>query len=277
MLTSYLDAVADRYERTEFIRDDPVSIPHGFDDPADRELIGLYSALLAWGRRDVLLMKLGELCERMRFAPRAFVENFQAERDAGRLAGFVHRTFSSEDAVNLTVALRDAVRAYGTLESLFEVGTHGGSGLNAHPDPDMPGGRVRSGLEFFSSTLVDAAPGDAARMRRILARPSTGSACKRLNMYLRWMVRKGPVDLGLWAVLRPDELLLPLDVHSARQARAVGLLQRKSNDWKAVIELTDACRAMSPEDPARYDFAFFGAGSAGEELSPPDADDPHSE
>jgi uncharacterized protein (TIGR02757 family) len=127
---------------------------------------------------------------------------------------------------------------------------------------------VRAGLEYVGTTLLDAAPGDAARMRRVLARPSTGSACKRLNMYLRWMVRPGPVDLGLWSAPGPDELLLPLDIHSGRQARAVGLLRRKSSDWKAVMELTEACRSLCPNDPAKYDFAFFGTGSAGEELRP---------
>lgn len=164
--------------------------------------------------------------------------------------------------MNLTIALRTTLEAFGSLEAVFKKGTSRG-------DPDESGGRVRSGLEFFSSTLIEAAPGDEKRMRRVLARPSTGSACKRLNMYLRWMVRPGPVDLGLWSEPSIDELLLPLDVHSGRQARAVGLLTRKSNDWKAVIELTKACRSLSPEDPARYDFAFFGAGSAGEELAAP--------
>ncbi|NNF03221.1 MAG: DUF2400 family protein, partial [Rhodothermales bacterium] len=142
-------------------------------------------------------------------------------------------------------------------------------GMSGSPDG---GGRIRAGLEHFSSTLIEAAPGDSARMRRVLARPSTGSACKRLIMYLRWMVRPGPVDLGLWNQPETHELLLPLDVHSGRQARAVGLLNRKSNDWKAVIEITEACRRLSPEDPARYDFAFFGAGSAGEELIRPGRD-----
>lgn len=262
-LKSYLDAVADRYERIDFIRDDPVSVPHGFDDPRDRELIALYAALLAWGRRDILLRKLADLCERMHFAPRSFVEGFDPVRDAPALDGFVHRTFSSEDAVNLTIALSHALDRFGSLEALFAVGMD-----MADPGGD-PAGRIRGGLENFSSTLIEAAPGDASRMRRVLARPSTGSACKRLNMYLRWMVRPGPVDLGIWNTPRPEELLLPLDVHSGRQARAVGLLERRSNDWKAAIELTRACRDMDPDDPARYDFAFFGAGSAGEELVPP--------
>lgn len=203
----------------------------------------------------------------MRFAPRAFVESFDANRDSGAMDGFVHRTFSSEDAVNLTIALSNILRSYGSLEALFIEGMRPGERALGNLKSD--GGRVRAGIEHFSSVLIAAAPGDTARVRRVLARPSTGSACKRLNMYLRWMVRPGPVDLGLWSEPRVNELLLPLDVHSGRQARAVGLLERRSNDWKAVIELTEACRELSPEDPARYDFAFFGSGSAGEELVRP--------
>jgi len=123
-------------------------------------------------------------------------------------------------------------------------------------------------LQGFSETLVSHVPETPPRLRKHLARPGTGSACKRLVMYLRWMVRSGPVDLGLWTALTPAQLALPLDVHSGRQARALGLLTRKQDDWRAVGELTEACRQLDPADPARYDYALFGIGANGDSLDP---------
>jgi uncharacterized protein (TIGR02757 family) len=117
-----------------------------------------------------------------------------------------------------------------------------------------------------STTLLTIDDETPRRLRKHLARPEAGSACKRLNMYLRWMVRSGPVDFGIWSCLDPAELMLPVDVHVGRQARALGLLDRKTNDWKAVRRLTAVCRSFCPDDPARYDFAFFGVGSQDESL-----------
>jgi len=257
-LREYLDPIVHRYEKIQFIDLDPISILHGFDNPADREIIGLFSALLAWGRRDLLLRKLGELCERMRFRPYEFVSGFNADRDSGDLSGFVHRTFNSEDAIWLCIALREVLQHYGSLEKLFVSFINPGT-------PDLG-----PALEGLSRTLLQAHPEMPRRMSKHLARPSTGSACKRLCLYLRWMVRPGPVDLNVWPSIDKKWLFLPIDVHSGRQARAVGLLYRNANDWKAVQELTRACRKLNVNDPARYDFAFFGTGAAGETLTLPD-------
>lgn len=254
-LREYLDPVAERFERVDFIEDDPISIPHAFNDPEDQVLIGLFASLLAWGRRDIMLAKLGDLCERFDFQPARFIRDYRPSRDRDRLVGFKHRTFNDEDLHGLVSALQ-TVTSSCSLESLFK------EGMSA----EAP---VRDGIEHVSSTLLNAVPGQPSRIKKHVARPSTGSACKRINMFLRWMVRPGPVDLGLWTCLDPSDLLLPLDVHSGTQARAVGMLHRKSNDWRAVVELTESCRALDPVDPCRYDFAFFGAGSAGESLSPP--------
>ncbi|MDA0378796.1 MAG: TIGR02757 family protein [Bacteroidetes bacterium] len=254
-LRSYLDPIAHRFEQVTFIEDDPVSIPHGFDDPEDQVLIGLFAALLAWGRRDIMLRKLAELCERFDYRPRRFIHDFSHGRDAPRLSGFVHRTFNAQDLSGLVLALQQVTRTR-TLESVFAAGM----------TVEAP---ARDGMEALSAAILGAVPGQPVRMNRHVARPSTGSACKRICMFLRWMVRPGPVDLGCWTALSPCELLLPLDVHSGTQARAVGLLTRKANDWRAVEELTAACRLLDPADPCRYDFAFFGTGSAGETLSPP--------
>ena len=256
-LREYLDALVDRHERPAFIDDDPISIPHAFGDPRDQEVIGLYAALLAWGRRDVLLRKLEELCERMGHAPYRFVRSFNPATDADALDGFVHRTFQPVDARWLTANLSAALERHETMEALFD----------AHR-PDDPGkdSSVAAMLQGVSTTLLTIHNETPQRLRKHLARPEAGSACKRLNMYLRWMVRPGPVDLGLWSILDPSDLMLPVDVHVGRQARALGLLERKTNDWTAVRRLTAICRHFCASDPARYDFAFFGVGAQDESL-----------
>ncbi|MEM1125410.1 MAG: TIGR02757 family protein [Bacteroidota bacterium] len=255
-LRAYLDGLVDRFERPSFIAPDPISIPHGFDDPEDRAIIGLYAALLAWGQRPTMLRKLNELCERMQYRPAAFVQGYRPSRDAERLDGFKHRTFQPTDAHWLTRALSEGLRQHGSVERLFA--------------RHLPATATDVGpaIQGFSATLLTFVPGTPARLRKHLAQPDRGSACKRLAMYLRWMVRPGPVDFGLWTSIRPAQLVLPLDVHAGRQARALGFLHRSQNDWRAVQELTEACRRLDPTDPARYDFAFYGAGAHGVELDP---------
>ena len=235
-----------RYERPAFIEDDPISAVHAFEDPDDQEIIGLYAAILAWGRRSVILSKLAELVDRMDGRPARFVRTFTLAR-ARDLEGFKHRTFSSSDAIALTRSVRAVLEAHGTLGALFA------SGLRRGED-------IGPAIQTFSDTLLTIVP-DAAMRSKHLARPSTGSACKRLAMYARWMTRPGPVDLGLWTAVDPSQLVIPLDVHTGTQARRLGLLTRRYDDWRAVQELTDVCRALSPDDPARYDFALFGLGA----------------
>ena len=243
-----LEALVDRYERPAFVADDPVSVPRAFDDPADQEVAGLFAALLAWGRRSVLLAKLADLLERMDHRPARFVHDFDAA-GARALAGFKHRTFGEYDAVATTLAVQAVRREHGSLGALFAAGARGA--------PD-----IGPAIQRLSDGLLAAVPGTPPRAKH-LARPSTGSACKRLSMYARWMVRSGPVDLGLWRDVRPDQLVVPLDVHTGRQARRLGMLARRYDDWRAVQELTDVCRALCPNDPARYDYALFGLGAYG--------------
>ena len=250
---SYLNPIVSKYESASFIQDDPISIPHAFDDPIDQEVIGLFSSMLAWGRRDVMLRKLEELCDRMSYRPAAFVHSYKSGRDRGRLEGFVHRTFNEGDLDGILVSLKKLLNG-GTVEQAFL------SGMESS-DP------VRSGIQSFSDRMLGGVPGQPARIRQHIPRPSRGSACKRMNLYLRWMVWLGPVYMGIWYIFVPSDLKLPLDVHSGTQARAIGLLERKSNDWKAVEDLTLNCMALDPADPCKYDFALFGAGSAGETLN----------
>jgi uncharacterized protein (TIGR02757 family) len=252
-LPSYLDALVRRFEQAAFIEHDPIAVPHQFDDPLDREVIGLYAALLAWGRRATLLAKLAELCERMAYRPYRFVRDFDPVRDGPRLAGFTHRTFQPDDAVHLTRALSEILRQRGSIEGAFA----------AH----LPAGAEHVGpaIQGFSEEVMQCVPDVPARLQKHLARPSTRSACKRLAMYVRWMVRPGPVDLGQWAIISTRQLVMPLDVHTGRQARALGLLDRRQDDWPAALALTKTCRTLCPEDPVRYDFALFGAGVYGVE------------
>lgn len=252
-LKAYLESLVAHYEQPDFIHKDPISLPHGFDDPRDQEVIGLYAALLAWGRRATVLNKMADLCERMQYRPYAFVRHFDATRDAPALDGFKHRTFQPIDAVWFTANLGALLREHYSVERLFA----------RHMQPTDT--HVGAAIQGFSEVMLDQ-PGTPSRLRKHLARPHAGSACKRLAMYLRWMVRPGPVDLGIWTMIQPAQLVLPLDVHSSRQARALGLLDRTQDDWKAALELTARCQMLNPEDPARYDFALFGVGAYGDLL-----------
>jgi len=257
-LKQYLNTLVARHETPTFIDGDPISIPHAFDAPRDQAVIGFYAALLAWGRRDVILRKLEELCERMNDAPHRFVRTFDEERDQSALDGFVHRTFQPIDALWLTKNLSAALARYGSMEELFAAHLPNEAAVDESPVGPM--------LQGVSTTLLTIHDDTPQRLRKHLARPEAGSACKRLNMYLRWMVRPGPVDFGHWTCLEPADLMLPVDVHVGRQARELGLLTRKTNDWKAVRRLTAICRSFCPSDPARYDFAFFGVGAQDESL-----------
>jgi uncharacterized protein (TIGR02757 family) len=253
-LKTYLDSLVARFEVREFLDHDPIAIPHGFDDPRDQEVIGLYAALLAWGQRTTILNKMADLCERMEYRPFRFVYDFATSGQTQPLANFKHRTFQPTDALWFTNNLSRLLREHGSVERLF----------SRHLPDDA--NDLSPAIEGFSTSMMTADVSTPQRLQKHLARPSTGSACKRIVMYLRWMVRGGPVDFGIWRSIRPDQLMLPLDVHSGRQARALGLVTRNANDWRAAVELTDACRNLDPQDPARYDFAFFGAGAYGVEL-----------
>ena len=255
-LKDYLDTRVARFERVDFIVSDPVSIPHAFDNPADQEIIGLFAALLAWGQRKTILNKLQELCERMRYQPAQFVYHFDPARDAIHLEGFKHRTFQSQDATALTYCLSIALKKYGSLENCFQ--KHLGS-------TDM---HIEKAIQGFSTMLFELVPDTPRRLQKHLAQPDRGSACKRLCMYLRWMIRKGPVDLGIWSSIPKTMLVPPLDVHSGRIARTLGMLNRNQNDWKAAQELYLNCHFLDPKDPCQYDFAFFGLGVNNEELPP---------
>lgn len=248
-LRDLLERLHDKYNRAAFIDEDPICVPHRYTDRADREIAGFFSATIAWGNRRAIVRSGHRMMRCMDDAPADFVRN-ASERELGQLAGFVHRTFNGGD-------LRDFVRALRRMESL-----HGGVGAffesRYEATADLPAVLSEFRREFFAGE-------HAPRCEKHLSSVAKGAACKRLCMYLRWMVRRDDrgVDFGEWTRIPMSALYLPLDVHAAKMGRALGLLTRRQNDWRAVEQITGALRAFDAADPVRFDFSLFGAGIDG--------------
>ena len=246
-LKEFLDGMERRYNRPGFISSDPVQIPHRFSEQADIEIAGFLSATLAWGRRSTIIASAERLLSLMPGGPSAFLA-MAGDDDFRAFLPFVHRTFNGIDCIYFLRALQDIYRDHGGLGRVFAAGFRKNGDL---------AGAVRDFRGLFF------ARGDPGRTAKHLADPARGSAGKRLFMFLRWMVRRDDrgVDFGLWKDIPMDALYIPLDVHTGRVARKLGLLERRQNDFKAVQELTERLREMDPDDPVRYDFALFGLGA----------------
>lgn len=247
-LQQLLDAAVQRYNRPEFIATDPISIPHLFGRLQDREITGFWTATLAWGQRKTIIQNARRLIELMDGAPHDFILNHE-EKDRERFLNFKHRTFQATDTLYFLEFFQNFYQKNNSLETAFA----------RHLKPEDT--TTENALRGFHRDFFDH-PWAPQRTRKHVATPERNSSCKRLNMFLRWMVRRDQagVDFGQWQRIRPDQLLIPLDVHVERVARRLGLLQRKQTDWKAVLELTEALRAFDPTDPVKYDFALFGLG-----------------
>jgi uncharacterized protein (TIGR02757 family) len=250
-LKNFLDEKVSLYNSSSFIAQDPVSIPHQFRLRQDIEIMGFFAATLAWGQRMTIIKNCNYLTELMEGEPYNFLLNHNP-KDLNRFSKFVHRTFNPEDACYFIRFLSWYYSKNTTLETAFS------SSLNAS-DPTVENALTGFCRLFFSL------PNYPHRTRKHVANPGLNSACKRLNMFLRWMVRKDNkgVDFGIWNSISPAQLICPLDVHSGRVARQLGLLQRQQNDWAAALELTANLRQLNPDDPASYDFALFGLGVEG--------------
>ena len=247
-LHEFLEYCVERFNQPGFIEDDPISIPHLFSKKQDIEIMGFWTATLAWGQRTTIINSSMRLIELMDGAPHDFIKNHQ-EKDRKRFLSFKHRTFQSIDTLYFLDLLQRHYQAFDSLESAFT------KSLNPS-DLDTSNALIGFHKYFFDQ---EHAP---RRTQKHVATPARKSSCKRLNMFLRWMVRedgKG-VDFGIWKKIKPAQLMMPLDVHVDRIARRFGLLERKQRDWKAVIELTRALRKFDPNDPVKYDFALFGLG-----------------
>ncbi len=244
-LKALLDEAYDRYARPDFITEDPIQVPRAFDHRADAESIGFLTATIAWGQRKTIIRNAWELVRLFDEQPHDFI--LHASRgELERLDRFVHRTFNGVDLRHFVLGLRHLYRTYGGIEEAF---------LMEGKADDMPAMIARFRGRFFE-------PKHEARTGKHVADPSRGSNAKRINMYLRWMVRPNDrgVDLGLWRRIPASALHLPLDVHTGRVGRELGLLKRPQDDWKSVVELTTILRGFDPEDPVKYDIALFGMG-----------------
>lgn len=241
-----LEALHDKYNCEEFIDSDPISIPHSFSADNDREVAGFLAATIAWGNRKAIVKSARRMMECMDYAPYDFVLN-AAESDLESLRSYVYRTFNGNDFVDFIRALQRICREYGTIGTFFQ------DSYARHKDMAAVLSEVRR--EFFS---IDHSNHCTKHFSSI----DKGAACKRLNMYLRWFVRRDNrgVDFGSWTKIPMSALYLPLDVHSGNMARELGLLTRRQNDWKATVEVTQTLKKFSAEDPVKYDFALFGAG-----------------
>jgi uncharacterized protein (TIGR02757 family) len=247
-LRDFLDRMVKRYNQPAFIETDPICIPHAFTKLQDIEVAGFLTATIAWGQRPVILRNAHALMQRMDHAPHDFIINAD-QNDLRKLSGFVHRTFNDTDAVALVKALQYAYKQYNSLEEFF---------INAFA---ISGNTMREAIVAFREVLLQLK--HPLRIEKHIADPSSGSSAKRINMWLRWMIRKdlAGVDFGCWKKINPSLLYCPLDVHSGNVARKLGLLKRTSNNWKAVEELTSFLRLLDQHDPVKYDFALFGLGA----------------
>lgn len=239
-LKSFLDFKAEQYESTDFIDSDPIQIPHRFSKKEDVEISGFLLSTIAWGNRTMIIRNGNKLMELMENAPHQFILDFTS-----RDLEFVHRTFNSQD---LDFYLRSLQSIYrnGSLEQAFA----------KHPEIDGMKGRIVQFRDTFLSIEHDK------RSEKHISNPLKNSACKRLNMFTRWMVRdaKKGVDFGIWKTIDSSELYLPLDVHTSKNARKLNLLSRTQDDWKALEELMTQLRSFDKKDPVKYDFALFGLG-----------------
>ena len=248
-LHELLEHLHDKYNRAEFIEPDPISIPHSFSDRHDREISGFLAAAIAWGNRKAIVKSAKRMVQYMDYAPADFVRN-ASEQELRHLQTYVHRTFNGQDFTDFVLCMRHIMERWGGIGEFFE--------QNYLATQDMAQVLSLFRREFFS---YDHNP----HCEKHLSSIDKGAACKRLNMYLRWFVRHDDrgVDFGLWRKIPMSALYLPLDIHTGNMGRALGLLNRNQNDWKATAEITASLREFNADDPVRYDFSLFGAGIDG--------------
>ena len=244
-LKSFLDFKAEQYNTPQFIETDPVQIPHQFSKKEDIEIAGFLAATIAWGNRKSILKNANHLMDLLDRSPHDFVLNHE-EDDLEKLENFVHRTFNGIDLQYFIKALRNIYRNHNGLEEIFA----------KHAQKET----LQPAIHEFKKIFFELP--HPSRTQKHVSDPMKNSAAKRINMYLRWMVRRDTsnVDFGLWRTISPSQLSCPLDVHSGNVARKLNLLTRKSNDAKALLELDTSLRNFNSEDPVKYDFALFGLG-----------------
>jgi uncharacterized protein (TIGR02757 family) len=247
-LRKLLDERVALYDTPAFIPADPISIPHRFSKKQDIEIAGFFAATLAWGIRTTIINNCTRLMQWMDGAPHDFILHHQPE-DLKKMLGFAHRTFNATDLLYFIETLQRHYQQYSSLEDAFM------------PQKSFEEDNVGPALIHFHNYFFSGEHPE--RTRKHVSTPARGSACKRLCMFLRWMVRKDDagVDFGIWKKISPAQLVCPMDVHVARVAHRLGLIADEKANWRSALELTDTLRQWRPEDPAVYDYALFGLGA----------------
>jgi uncharacterized protein (TIGR02757 family) len=243
-LKDFLDLKVEQYNNTDFIASDPIQIPHLFTKKQDIEIAGFLSATIAWGNRKMIIKNGLRIVELFDYAPHDFILN-HSPKDLKSIENFVHRTFNQEDLLCCISQLNQLYNQHESLENVFF----------SAPEKDLQYNISLFKILFFNGKTN-------SRSVKHISDPQKGSAAKRLNMFLRWMVRQDTngVDFGIWQKIKPSDLSCPLDVHSGNVARKLGLLTRTQNDAKALFELDSNLRLLDKNDPVKYDFALFGLG-----------------
>ena len=253
-IKSLLDQKVNLFNRSAFIETDPVQVPKLFSEKENIEIAGFLAATIAWGQRPAIIRNALKLVSLMNNNPIEFLLH-TPEDEWETFANFKHRTFNGVDCLFFLKSLKNIYRNHGGLEPVFTKGY-------------QVDGTVYSALVYFRKIFFE--PEHERRTEKHISDVEKGASAKRLNMFLRWMVRsdKAEVDFGLWKQIPASALMLPLDVHTGNVARKLGLLSRTQNDWKAVEEITEKLRGFDPEDPIKYDFALFGLGVFEKSLFP---------
>jgi uncharacterized protein (TIGR02757 family) len=247
-LKDFLEEKYHKYHQSDFIPNDPLSIPHLFNKKQDIEISGFFAAVLAWGQRKTIIQKCHVLLNLMDNSPYDFILNHQ-EKDLIPFLDFKHRTFNDIDLLYFIHFFQWFYQRHESLEDAFCIG------WEDHEN-------VMENLLVNFNHLFFSLPDFPSRTKKHISTPSNQSACKRINMFLRWMVRQDEkgIDFGIWKKINPSQLIAPCDVHVDRVSRKLGLISRKQTDWMTAIELTKNLRIFDPQDPVKYDFALFGLG-----------------
>jgi uncharacterized protein (TIGR02757 family) len=262
-LEDFLNRKMDEFYQPSFIENDPICVPHQFKRKQDIEIAGFFAAIFSWGNRKTIIQKAKELMQLMDNAPFQFIRDHR-ERDLKKLTGFKHRTFNTTDLLYFISFLKFHYKRHESLEAAFLKYDFGVQPSKRNSQDRIPeaGSQVEAGLSgfyhyFFS---LDDTP---LRTHKHIASPEKNSTCKRLNMFLRWMVRKDEknIDFGIWQQISPSQLICPVDLHVARVARRFGMVTRKQTDWQTAVDLTGQLRRFDEKDPVKYDFALFGLGA----------------
>ena len=248
-----LDTLYRNFDFSERLKHDPIEFPHRYSDDRDIEIVGFISAVLAYGKISVFKSVLEDLLKRIGQSPSDFVREFDLGRHAPLLKGMRYRFNSEEDFISLFFLLSQLTRRFGTLEAAFL--------------KRFDGREISTAIDGFRRLAEETLFSSGLKVNRsfwfLLPSPSIGSACKRINLFLRWMVRDRDIDFGIWKGFRKNQLVIPLDTHIARIGRCLGFTKRKTKDWKMAIQITSKLKEFDPEDPLKYDFALCHQGVVG--------------